>query len=161
MLVLTVSDGVAAGVREDTGGAGIATRLTGSGAVVTRRVTPDGTDQVADALRGAAGDGFRLVVATGGTGLGPRDRTPEGVRSVIEMEIPGFGERMRETGRATTPMADLSRSLAGSLGAMLIVAVPGSPRGALESLDAVLPLIPHALAILAGRTTEHPGPPGA
>lgn len=160
-LVLTVSDGVAAGVREDTGGAGVADRLAADGAVVTRRVVPDGAAEVAAALRAAATEGYRLLVATGGTGLGPRDRTPEGFRAALEMEVPGFGERMREAGRATTPMADLSRSLAGALGSMLAIAVPGSPRGAIESLEAVLPIVPHALAILDGRTTRHPGAPTA
>ena len=108
------------------------------------------------AIRGAAADGVRLVLSTGGTGLGPRDRTPEALRSIAELEIPGYGEVMRAAGRSFTPLADLSRSLAVALEDVLVIAVPGSPKGALESFDAVAPLLEHTLEILAGRTQHRP-----
>jgi molybdopterin biosynthesis enzyme MoaB len=116
----------------------------------------DDPDAVAGVVAAGASAGQRLIVTTGGTGLGPRDRTPEALRSVLDMEIEGFGEAMRSEGRRSTPMASLSRSLAGALGPTLVIAVPGSPRGALESFEAVAPLLEHALEMLAGRTRTHP-----
>ena len=111
--------------------------------------------RIADHLcRWADGGKVQLIVTTGGTGLGPRDFTPQATRSVLDYEIPGFGEQRRAAGRRSTPLADLSRSLAGVLGRALVVAVPGSPRGALESLAAIEPLIEHALETLGG-DTEH------
>jgi molybdenum cofactor synthesis domain-containing protein len=156
-LVLTVSDGVAAGVREDTGGAGLAERVGAAGYTVRRAAVADEPDEIVEAIRAAAAAGVRLVVSTGGTGLGPRDRTPEAVRSIATMEIPGFGEAMRAYGRRFTPLADLSRSLAVAVGDLLVVAVPGSPKGAVESFDAVAPLLEHTLEILAGHTHHRPG----
>lgn len=156
-LVLTVSDGVAAGVREDTGGAGLAERVAAAGYAVRRAAVADEPDAIVAAVRAAAADGVRLVVSTGGTGLGPRDRTPEAVRSIATMEIPGYGEAMRAAGRAFTPLADLSRSLAVAVGDVLIIAVPGSPRGALDSFDAVAPILEHTLEILAGYTQHRAG----
>ena len=155
-LVLTVSDGVAAGAREDTGGAGVAARVTAAGYEVRRAAVADEPDAIVAAIRGAAADGVRLVLSTGGTGLGPRDRTPEALRSIAELEIPGYGEVMRAAGRSFTPLADLSRSLAVALEDVLVIAVPGSPKGALESFDAVAPLLEHTLEILAGRTQHRP-----
>ena len=102
------------------------------------------------AVAAAVQSGSRLVVTTGGTGLGPRDRTPEALTDFLDTLIPGFGEVMRAAGRKSTPMADLSRSFAGARGSTLVIALPGSPRGALESLAAVEPL--------AGRTQVHPEP---
>lgn len=155
-LVLTVSDGVAAGVREDTGGAGLAERVAAAGYEVRRAAVADEPALIVAAIQAAAADGVRLVVSTGGTGLGPRDRTPEAVRSIATMEIAGYGEAMRAAGRSFTPLADLSRSLAVAVGDVLVIAVPGSPRGALESFEAVAPILEHTLEILAGYTRHPP-----
>ncbi|MEA2621895.1 MAG: molybdopterin adenylyltransferase [Chloroflexota bacterium] len=155
--MLTVSDGVAAGTRLDESGEALGTRLAGLGWDVERAVVPDEEDAVADAVQRAAAD-HRLVITTGGTGLGPRDRTPQALARVLDYPIAGFGEVMRAEGRKSTALADLSRSLAGALGMSLVIAVPGSPRAALESLAAVEPLIDHALETMAGRTSQHPEP---
>ena len=157
-LVLTISDGVAAGTRDDASGEVLAVRLALLGYEVERRAVADEPVHVVEAVRRAVARGQRLVVTTGGTGLGPRDRTPQALSTVLEFHIPGFGEQMRAAGRLSTPLADLSRSLAGVVGDALVVAVPGSPRGALESLAAVEPLLEHALETLAGRTQAHPEP---
>jgi molybdenum cofactor synthesis domain-containing protein len=153
-LVLTISDGVTAGSRVDESGARLEERLVALGFTVTRAVTADEPDEVADVVQRAADEGARLIVTTGGTGLGPRDRTPEAMSTIIDYVIPGFGEAMRAAGRASTPLASLSRSLGAVRGRTLILAVPGSPRGALESLAAVEPLLEHSLEMLAGRTNH-------
>jgi molybdopterin adenylyltransferase len=153
--VLTISDGVAAGTRLDESGEALAQRLTESGFEVERAAVPDEPAQVAAAVARSAGR-HRLVVTSGGTGLGPRDRTPEALQPLLDYQIPGFGEVMRAGGRRSTPFADLSRSLAGVIGSTLVVALPGSRRGALESLAAVEPLLDHALATLGGDTQRHP-----
>ena len=150
-LVLTISDGVAAGKREDESGAALADRLTALGFEVSRAVVPDEMESIAGAVA-VNSPKVALVVTTGGTGLGPRDRTPQTMRALLDYEITGFGEQMRAHGRNSTPMADLSRSLAGVLGSTLVICVPGSRGGALDSLEAVEPVLEHALETLSGHT---------
>jgi molybdopterin adenylyltransferase len=145
--VLTVSDGVAAGTREDRSGEALAERLTEAGfSVVDRRVTADGTEAVAAALVELTAGFAGLVVTTGGTGFGPRDLTPEGTRDVIDREAPGLAEAMR----LVSPFGRLSRAVAGTVGQALVLNTPGSPRGAIECLDAVIDVVPHALDLLSG-----------
>jgi molybdopterin adenylyltransferase len=152
--VLTVSDGVSRGTREDLSGDGLVRLLAESGySVVARRVVPDEFDDIADAIR-ALCDSADLVVTTGGTGFGPRDVTPEATRTVIEREAPGLTHLMFTRGIEKTAMAALSRGVAGSRGCTLVINLPGSPRGSAENLEAVLPLVPHVLALLGG-DTEH------
>ena len=154
--VVTVSDGVARGTREDGSGDAAEELLRGAGFdVASRRVVPDERPEIESALRELA-EGHGLVVTTGGTGFGPRDVTPEATRAVIDREAPGLAELMRATGLAHTPMAALSRAVAGSVGDTLILNLPGSPRGVRESLGAVVSVIPHAVELLSGSRGEHP-----
>jgi molybdopterin adenylyltransferase len=147
------------GTREDLSGAAVTAQLVGAGFDVARAVVPDERSEIAALLVHLADEErFALVVVTGGTGLGPRDVTPEATRDVIDREVPGLAEAMRAAGRAITPRADLSRGVCGARGTTLIVDLPGSPRGATESLGAVLGLLPHALDLMAG-DTEHRGSP--
>jgi molybdopterin adenylyltransferase len=119
-------------------------------------VLPDERDQIAARLATLADGGqVSAIFTTGGTGVAPRDITPEATRMAVDREIPGFGELMRTLGRAKTPLAALSRATAGTRGLVLIVNLPGSPKGAVESLDAIVELVPHVLELLRGQT-EHP-----
>ncbi len=148
-LVLTSSDRSAAGVREDASGAAVAERLAGLGFTVERLVVADDQAAIASALRDGASR-HPLVVTTGGTGLTPRDVTPQATLEVIDHEVPGMAEAMRAEGRRHTPMADLSRAVVGVAGRSLVINLPGSPKGAMESLEAVVPVLDHALETLAG-----------
>jgi len=150
--VLTVSDGVADGTREDKSGVALRGRLEAAGFdVVEHRVCADGVESVAQALRDLA-DGFAgVIVTTGGTGFGPRDLTPEGTRSVIEREAPGLAEAMRMASNADgRAFGMLSRGVCGTMGMALVCNLPGSASGAVECLEAMLPAVPHALELLAG-----------
>ena len=157
LAVLTISDRCAAGQMTDTAGPAVVALLVRSWpqAEVETVLLPDGEDAIAAALEDLAGKGAALVVTVGGTGLGPRDRTPEATRRVIDREAPGLAEAMRQKGAVRNPYAWLSRGVAGLRGAMLIVNLPGSKRGAEESLEAILPLLLHGIEIAAGGQ-DHP-----
>jgi molybdenum cofactor synthesis domain-containing protein len=148
-----VSDGVTHGTRKDDSGDLVERQLIESGySVVDRVVVADEHPVIVAALRTQVDAGTRLVVTTGGTGFGPRDVTPEATTEVIERPAPGLSELMRAAGLEHTPMAALSRGVAGATGASLILNLPGSPKGVKESLDAVIEVLPHALRLLAGDT---------
>lgn len=156
--VITVSDSCFRGEREDLSGPAVAGVLKDFGLETAPPVVvPDERAAIEGALRRATGQA-RLVVTTGGTGIGPRDVTPEATRSVCDRLLDGVAERMRAAGLAETPYAALSRGLCGSVGSTLILNLPGSPRGAVTSLRAVLPLLQHALDLLAGETAHNRGP---
>jgi molybdenum cofactor synthesis domain-containing protein len=154
--VLTVSDGVSDGTRADESGDVAEGILREAGFQVgSRALVPDDRGRIELSLRELAGT-HALVVTTGGTGFGPRDVTPEATRAVIDREAPGLAEVMRAAGLAKTPMASLSRAVAGSIGGTLVLNLPGSPKGVRESLDAVLPVLPHAIELWGGVTGAHP-----
>lgn len=153
--VITVSDGVFHGHREDQSGPGLVTRLRAGGFEIgDPEVVPDEMERIADAIETAITRGADVVVTTGGTGLGPRDVTPQATAALIEYEVPGIAEEMRRAGLASTPMAALSRSLAGVRSQALIINVPGSFKGATESLEAVMPMLGHAVKLLHGDTAH-------
>jgi molybdopterin adenylyltransferase len=154
--VVTVSDSTFAGIREDKSGPALEARIAELGwTVASRHLVPDESAQISSLLSELIhGRAVELIVTTGGTGLALRDVTPEATRAVANREVPGFGERMRAESLKVTKFAPLSRSTAFTAGTTLILNLPGSPRGAVESLDAVAGLIPHGVDLLHGRT-EH------
>ncbi len=150
--VLTVSDGVIHGTRMDHSGAALVEQLTEAGWIVDEhRVTADGADNVANTLREMCGGFDGLLVSTGGTGFAPRDQTPEGTRLVIEREAPGLAEAMR----LVNPLGRLSRGIAGIRGHVIICNTPGSPKGCVEQLAAILDVVPHAVRLLNESPTAH------
>jgi molybdopterin adenylyltransferase len=153
--VLTVSDSVCAGTREDVSGPTLRSRLQEAGWNVVHATVPDEADVIAAKLREWSGNTqIEAIFTTGGTGIAARDVTPEATRSVIEREIPGIAEWMRLQGMQKTPLSVLSRGVAGTLGNCVIINLPGSPKGAQESLDSILHLLPHIIDLLRGNT-EH------
>jgi molybdenum cofactor synthesis domain-containing protein len=156
--VLTISDSAYAGTRTDVSGPAVRERLEQLGwSVSASEVLPDEADLIAARLATLAdGNQFAAIFTTGGTGVAARDVTPEATRAAIEREIPGIGELMRSHGRRSTPLAALSRALAGIRGQVLIVNLPGSPRGAVESLDGIIDVVPHILQLLRGDTGHGP-----
>ncbi len=154
-VVFTISDSSHAGTREDVSGPAVRARLEELGWTVGIEVMPDDAAWISKRLGEVADSGtVAAIFTTGGTGVALRDVTPEATRAVIEREIPGFGEWMRMSGRASTKMSILSRGVSGTRGRTLIVNLPGSPRGAVESLDAIIEVVPHVVDLLRGKT-EH------
>jgi molybdopterin adenylyltransferase len=156
--VLTISDSVYAGKRADASGPAVRERLERLGwSVAVLEVVPDEAALIATRLATLADGGqVSAIFTSGGTGVAARDVTPEATRTVLDREIPGLGELMRERGRASTPLAVLSRAVAGTRGRVLLVNLPGSPRGAVESLDAIVDVLPHVLELLRGETGHAP-----
>jgi molybdopterin adenylyltransferase len=157
--ILTVSDKGWRGEREDRSGPAIREMMEAAGAEVVRaRIVPDEPELIKAALVEWSGEGLDLILTTGGTGFSPRDWTPEATRAVVEREAPGICEAMRQAGMKKTPTAMLSRAVAGLRGSTLIVNLPGSEKGARESLDAIMEALPHGIDILKGKAGEcgHP-----
>ena len=155
--IVTVSDGVIAGTREDKSGQVLEDYFAGRGwTIVERAVTEDGAEPVAATLTQLAAGFHGLIVTTGGTGFGPRDRTPEGTRAVIDREAPGLAAAMR----LVNPLGRLSRGVAGTLETTLIVNTPGSSKGCVETIDAVIDVLPHAVTLLVDNYDPHPSGEG-
>lgn len=153
--VVTVSDRASTGRMPDESGPALAQVLQrGRFEVSGPEVVPDDREEIKRAISSAVAGGADLVVTTGGTGLGPRDVTPQATATLLDYEVPGLAEAMRRAGTASTPMAALSRSTAGVSGRTLIINVPGSVKGAVESLEAVLPVLEHAMRLLRGDTAH-------
>ncbi len=152
--VITVSDGVAAGEREDGSGEALETMLRENGYDVTRFLVPDDAGAISEVISTAAA-GHQLVLTTGGTGFGLRDVTPEATAAVLEREAPGLVQAMVAAGLDKTPMAALTRARAGTVGNALVVNLPGSPKGATENLAAIIEVVPHALQLLGGDNRHH------
>ena len=160
-VVITASDACASGEREDTSGATLVQLLTDLGAeIVASKILSDDLDPlIASLTEFADRDDVNLIITTGGTGLGPRDNTPEATQRVIEREAPGIAEAIRADSRAATPMAMISRGIAGVRSGTLIINLPGSPKAVKESFAVIAPVLPHALDLLAGRTAHGPRSP--
>jgi len=152
--VITISDGVAAGERDDGSGDALENMLTEAGFQVSRDLVPDEADRISDAILSAAA-AHQLVVTTGGTGFGRRDVTPEATAAVLERTAPGLVQAMIARGLEATPMAALTRGTAGTVGDALVVNLPGSPKGATENLAAILELVPHVIQLLSGDNRHH------
>lgn len=153
--VITVSTRGAAGERADESGPALKSGLIAAGhEVVSAALVPDDAAKIANAIREAIRAGANVVLTSGGTGLSPNDVTPEATRRIIDREVPGIAEALRATSLAKTPHGMLSRGVAGAVGSALVVNLPGSPRAARESLDVLLPVLPHAVELLAGETGE-------
>lgn len=150
--VLTVSDGVVAGTRDDASGRALVDCLSGAGAtVVDHQVCSDGSGVVADMLKSMSQGFSGVIVTTGGTGFAPRDQTPEGTKMVIQREAPGLAEAMRNI----NPLGRLSRGMVGIRDTVIIVNTPGSPKGCVEQLEAIIDVLPHAVALLSETPTTH------
>ena len=152
--VLTISDGVVAGEREDASGDTLEELLAAEGYDVLRRVVPDEREQIWAAIRDLAAEA-RLVLTTGGTGVAPRDVTPEATLGALDREVPGIAEAIRADSIAKTPHALLSRGLAGTIGSTLVVTLPGSPGGCRDGFAVIQPALEHALRLMAGESTAH------
>lgn len=153
--VITVSDRASAGTMSDESGPALVAALKHAGFEVTGpEVVSDRRERISEGIIAAASGGADIVVTTGGTGLGPRDVTPQATAALIDFEVPGIGEVMRRAGAASTPLAALSRAMAGVRGRTLIINVPGSVKGATESLAAAMPLLDHAVQLLHGDTAH-------
>ncbi|HUY73385.1 MAG TPA: MogA/MoaB family molybdenum cofactor biosynthesis protein [Candidatus Dormibacteraeota bacterium] len=151
--VITVSDRASAGTMKDESGPALAERLKRQHFEVSGpEVVPDEQDRITDAILAAVAKGVDVVITTGGTGLGPRDVTPQATAALLDYEVPGLAEEMRRAGASSTPMSALSRGMAGVRGRSLVINVPGSVKGAVESLEAVMPVLEHAIRLLHGDT---------